>query len=57
VRSGNYSTSALAILAAALIVLGGALIFVVEWIGAPLVIAGTIVGFVVLVRFMREQLD
>ena len=56
-RSSNYSTGALAILAAALIVLGGALIFVVEWIGAPLVIAGTIVGFVVLARFMREQLD
>jgi len=57
VRSSNYSTSALAILAAALIVLGGAFIFVVEWISATLVIAGTIVGFVVLVRFMREQLD
>ncbi len=56
-RSGNYSTSALAILAGVFIVLGGALIFVIEWLGAALVIAGTIIGFVVLVRFMREQLD
>ena len=56
-RSGNYSTSALAILAGVFIVLGGALIFVIEWLGAALVIAGAIIGFVVLVRFMREQLD
>jgi hypothetical protein len=51
---GTYPTGKLAIVAVALIALGALLIFVIDWLGALLVIAGTIVGFVLLMRFVQE---
>jgi hypothetical protein len=54
----DYSTSRLAIVAVTLIVVGALVIFlVVDWIGGLLVLAGVIVGFVVLMRFVNEAFD
>ncbi|MGH2840406.1 MAG: hypothetical protein ACRDKY_06235 [Solirubrobacteraceae bacterium] len=50
-------TPKLARIAIALIVLGAVLIFVIDWLGGLLVIAGAIIGFVLLMRFVREAFD
>jgi len=52
----GYSTSKLAKIAVALIALGALLIFfVADWLGGLLVLAGVIVGFVLLLRFVNDS--
>jgi hypothetical protein len=54
----QYSTGRLAIIAVGLIVVGALVIFlVIDWIGALLVFAGAIIGFVLLMRFVNEEFD
>ncbi|MDQ3676301.1 MAG: hypothetical protein M3401_05770 [Actinomycetota bacterium] len=54
---GDSSTGRLAFVAAVLLVLGALLIFLIEWLGGLLVIAALIIGFVLLMRFVREEFD
>ncbi len=54
---GDSSTGRLAFVAAVLLVLGALLVFVIEWLGGLLVIAALIIGFVLLMRFVREEFD